>query len=218
MESIKVAIAEDQKIFRQGAVDLINSFEGIEIIGQVENGLQMIHFLEVETPDVILLDFRMPMLNGIETTKKIRETNETLKILLLSMYDSSEFVEAAIEAGASGFLSKDDPPEEIEIAIRSVMETGYFLNDRSNKMLISRLVQQGKIVPQFSEVPHGSFSEMDLDILKYIAEEFTTAEIADRLFKSSRTIESARTIMMQKVGAKNVVGLMMYAFKHKLIS
>lgn len=214
---IKVGIAEDQVIFRKGLIDLLSTFPGVAVVYDCENGQKMADFCKGNEIDLVILDFRMPVLNGIETTRLLRKVHSDLKILILSMYDTSEFVESSIEAGANGYLSKDDDPEEIKRAIYSVMETGYYLNDRTSKMLIAKMMDQGKINPNFGEGIQPDFNASELQILQFICEELTTQEIADKCFKSKRTIESARTSMMQKIGARNVVGLVMYAVKNNLV-
>ncbi len=214
---IRVGIAEDQKIFRQGLENLLNSFAGMEVVCTAENGLELVEQLDTTQPDVVLVDYRMPVLNGLETVRKIRETNQNLRILILSMYDDPEFVETTLESGANGYLSKDDDPEEIEKAILSAVETGYYLNDKTSKILITKLMHQGKMSPKF-EKDKIEFSTFEMEVLQLICREFTTLEIADKLCRSTRTIEGARTAMMQKVGSRNVVGLVMYAIKNNLIS
>lgn len=214
---IKLGLADDQLIFRQGLVTLLNSFENVEVVFTAENGLDLFNLLKTKSVDVVLLDFRMPIMNGLQTTVKIREKYSDIKVLILSMYDDSEFVESAIEAGANGYLSKDDSPDEIQKAIESVANIGYYMNDRTSKMLIAKMVEQGKMNPTFI-APKESFTEFELEILHLICEEWTTQEIADKFSRSKRTIEGLRTSMMNKVGAKNVVGLVMYAVKNKLVT
>ncbi len=214
---IKIAIAEDQSIFRNGLSKLLNDIEGFEVVLAVENGQLLIDALQTTAIDLSLIDFRMPVKNGIEATKEIRERFPEMKVLLLSMYDDVEFVELAIENGANGYLSKDDDAEEIQLAIRSAVETGYYLNDRTSKMFIAKMVHSGKIQPVFEASPTSIFNENELVILELICSEMTTQEIADKLFKSRRTIESARTLMMNKVGARNVVGLVMYALQNGIV-
>lgn len=215
--TIKIGIAEDQLIFRQGLENLINSFEGIEVVFAVENGALLIDELERTKVDLVFLDYRMPIMNGLETVRRIRGAGNEVKVLLLSMYDDHAFVEQTIESGANGYLSKDDSPEEIERAILSAVETGYFLSDRTSKILISKLMMNGKMKPQF-EKNKVELSTFELQVLALICQEQTTQEIADKLFKSRRTIEGTRTLMMQKIGARNVVGLVMYALKNNIVS
>lgn len=218
INKIRIGIAEDQSIFRNGLVKLLNDITGFEVVLAVENGQLLIDALKTTPVDLALIDFRMPVKNGIEATKEIRASHPDIKVLLLSMYDDVEFVELAIENGANGYLSKDDDAEEIQLAIRSAVETGYYLNDRTSKMFIAKMVHAGKIQPAFEESSTAIFSPNEMVILEMICNEMTTQEIADKLFKSRRTIESARTLMMNKVGARNVVGLVMYAIQNGIVS
>lgn len=217
MNEIKVAIADDQAIFRQGLVNLVGGFDRVKVLFSAENGRELLEQLPYNKPDLVLLDFRMPELNGLDTAKIIRDQFNGIRVLILSMYDDQEFVETAIENGAHGYLSKDDEPEEIAKAIYSTIETGYYLNDRTSKMLIGKMINQGMMKPMF-RTPSSDFTKIELEILDLICSELTTQEIADKLCKSKRTIESSRTLMMQKIGARNVVGLVMYAVKNKLVS
>lgn len=215
---IKIAIAEDQSIFRNGLVRLLNEIDDFEVVLSVENGQLLLDELPKKNVDLVLLDYRMPVMNGIETTKIIRELYPEVRIILLSLYDNPEFVEMAIENGANGYLSKDDDAEEIQRAIYSTIETGYYLNDRTNKMFIAKMMHSGHIQPRFELEDGMKLTDYEMEILDLICKEYTTAEISEMLFKSPRSIESTRSIMMQKVRARNVVGLVMYAMKNKLIT
>lgn len=217
MNEIKIAIADDQAIFRQGLVNLVGGFDRVKVLFSAENGRELLEQLPFNKPDLVLLDFRMPELNGMDTAKIIRDQFAGIRVLILSMYDDQEFVETAIENGAHGYLSKDDEPEEIARAIYSTIETGYYLNDRTSKMLIGKMIKQGTMKPIFRS-QNADFTKAELEILDLICAELTTQEIADKLCKSKRTIESSRTLMMQKIGARNVVGLVMYAVKNKLVA
>jgi len=216
MNEIKIAIADDQLIFRQGLVNLVSGFDRVKVLFAAENGRELLDNIPENRPDLVLLDFRMPELNGLDTAKVIRDKFAGIRVLILSMYDDQEFVEKAIENGAHGYLSKDDEPDEIAKAIYSTMETGYYLNDRTSKMLIGKMMNLGLMKPIF-QIPSVEFTKIELEILELICKEWTTQEIADKLHRSKRTIESSRTLMMQKVGARNVVGLVMYGLKNKLI-
>ena len=167
-------------------------------------------------PQVVILDYSMPLLNGIETTKAIRLNFPTVKIILLSMYEAEEFVEAAINAGANSYLSKDDDLSEINKAIEAVLHSNYYLNDRVSAIMIGNLIKSGKIDPKYKN-NSVEFSPDEIKIIDLISKEFTTQQIADKLFKSTRTIEKYRTKMMERVGASNSVGLIMYAVKNKII-
>jgi DNA-binding NarL/FixJ family response regulator len=132
------------------------------------------------------------------------------------MYDDEEFIESAIEYGANGYLSKDDDLNELDAAIKGVLSNHYYLNDRLSKMFVNRLMSRGKIQPEF-ENERIDFSDEEISIIQLISQECTNHEIADKLFKSVRTIEKYRSKLIEKVGAQNTIGLIMYAIKHKVI-
>lgn len=214
---ITVSIAEDQLIFRQGLANILNTFDLLEVIYLAENGFELLQHMETQTPDIVIVDFRMPILNGIETTRQICERFPATKVLILSMYSEDEFVKSAIENGANGYLSKDDDPLEIAKAIYSIIETGYYLNDRTSKLLIANMMKKGELKPNF----FGSkeqLTDTEKMVLRMICEELTTQEIADKIFKSKRTVETIRTNLLQKTGAKNIAGLVMYAIKNEIIT
>lgn len=212
---ITIGVAEDQKIYRDGLVGMLNGTNNCKVTIEAENGVDMLLKMKGNAPDVVLLDYRMPEMNGIDVARKIREKYDNVKILLLSYYDNQEFVVRAVECGANGYLSKDDDPEEILQAIDSVIDTGYYMNDRTSKCLIGELVRQGKVVPSFEGAVE--FSRVELQIIKYICQEKSASEIGLLLYRSKRTIDGYRAGIMKKINAKNVVGIVMYAAKHKLI-
>lgn len=212
---ITIGVAEDQKIYRDGLVSMLNGTSEFKVTIEAENGLELLLKMKGNAPDVVLLDYRMPEMNGIDVAKKIREKHDDVKILLLSYYDNQEFVVRAVESGANGYLSKDDDPEEILDAIESAVGTGYYMNDRTSKCLIGELVRQGKVVPSFDGAVE--FSRVELQIIKYICQEKSASEIGLMLYRSKRTIDGYRAGIMKKIGAKNVVGIVMYAAKHKLV-
>lgn len=214
---ITVSIAEDQLIFRQGLANILKTFDRLAIINLAENGFELLQQMEVHAPDIAIVDFRMPILNGIETTRQICERFPATKVLILSMYSEDEFVKSAIENGANGYLSKDDDPAEIAKAIYSIIDTGYYLNDRTSKLLIANLMRKGGMKPSFLELKE-QLTDSEKVVLRLICDELTTQEIADKVFKSKRTVETIRTNLLQKTGAKNIAGLVMYAVKNELVS
>lgn len=217
MQKIKVGIAEDQNIFRKGLIHLINGFQTTEVIAEAENGKELLLLMDQTIPDVVILDYQMPGLSGIDTSRLIRDKFRNVKVIILSMFDDEQFVEKAIENGANGYLSKDDDLEEIESAIHGVLENDYYFNDRLSKVFVKSLVSSGKIQPSFS-YKDNSFTEQEIEILELIAQEYTTQEIADKLLRSTRTIDKYRTAMMDKSGTKNMIGLVMYGVKHGYIT
>ncbi|MFT5860305.1 MAG: DNA-binding NarL/FixJ family response regulator [Flavobacteriaceae bacterium] len=216
MRKIKVGIAEDQGIFRSALGHLLSSFNSVSVVAMAENGKLLLEHDEIDNVDIAIVDYKMPIMGGIETSKELRNSHPDIKIIILSMFDDESFVEKAIENGANAYLSKDDDLEDLEMAVHSVLENEYYFNDRISKLFIKSMISKGKIVPIFvsSEL---SFSQMEISILDLISKEFTTQEIADKLFRSSRTIDKHRTEMMKKTGTRNSIGLLMYGIKKGLI-
>jgi len=216
---IKIGVAEDQVMFRSGLVSMLNDLPNVQVFIEAGNGKELLAKMRETDVDVVFLDYRMEELNGIETAKVIREKYPDVRMLMLSMYDDPEFIISALENGVSGYLTKDDEPEEISMAIVSVLNTGYYLNDRTSKVLIGNLVNEGKVNPKFPAANDEiKFSETEITVMELIAQELSNKEIAVKLNKAERTIEGYRTDIMEKTGAKNSVGIVMYAIKKGIIT
>lgn len=216
MSVIKIGVAEDQQIFRNGLVALLNSFAGIEVTSEAENGHDLANNFGNHQPDIIILNHNMPLIDGIETTKEIKLKFPLIKIILLSAHVDDNNILSAIENGANGFLSKNDGQHEIEKAIHGVLQNNYYINDRVSNILINNMMIIGKINPSFVSST-VQFTPDELKILTMISKEYTTQQIAIEICKSTRTVEKYRTKMLMKVGAQNTVGLIMYAIKNKII-
>ena len=216
MKSISIGIAEDQELYRIGLVNMLNSVDNFKVDIVASDGKEMLLKMKGNKPDVVLLDYRMEPLNGIETTKRIYRDHPDVHVIILSMYDANEFVIKAIENGASGYVTKDDDPREIITAIESVMSTGYYLNDHTSRILITRMIQSGQVKPKF-ETNEVIFTCIEKEIIQLICQEYSTDEMSKKLCKSRRTIDGHRATIMKKIDAKNVTGIVMYAVKNNLI-
>lgn len=216
MNKITIGVAEDQTIYREGLVNMLNNTKGFEVIIEAVDGKDLVSQLERKRPDVLLIDYRMPEMSGIKATYMIRKMLPDIKILILSMYDSNEFVIKSIENGANGYITKDEDPKEIIEAIESVLSTGYYLNDRTSKVVVNQLMGKGQMTPQFP-INKIEFSSVELEIIRLICEEYSTNEIADMLCKSKRTVEGMRGAIMKKIKARNIIGVVMYAIKNKIV-
>ena len=218
MKKIRIAVADDQTMFRAGLVNMLNDIENVEVVAEASDGQELIMKLRTINADVVFLDYRMPIMNGIQAAKIIRDKSEETRILILSMYDEEEFIVSAIENGANGYLTKDDEIEEIQRAIESVISTGYYLNDRTSKLLITNMVTQGKVKPKFNfEIEEIKFSQHEIQVMRLLAKEYNTKEIGEIMVKSDRTIDGYRAEIMEKTGAKNSVGIVMYGVKNGFI-
>lgn len=214
-QQIKVSIADDHKIFRDGIKMALKDREYLKILWEAEDGKDLMHKLQLKQPDVLLMDIRMPEVDGVNAIGMIRKEYDGIKIIVLTMYDDQEMITKMMEMGANAYLTKTTDPDEIYQAILTCMNDDFYFNDLVNKAVLLKL-QHKKAVRQFYPNP-VKFSEKEIKILKCIAEDKTTEEISKEVFLSPRTIETIRQTMKQKVGAKTIAGLVMYAMRNKLL-
>ena len=215
IDEIKVAIADDHKIFRDGIKMALSGKEYLKIIWEAEDGNDLIHKMKIKLPDVLLMDIRMPEMDGINAISLLRKEYEAVRIIVLTMYDDQEMISKMMEMGANAYLTKTTDPDEIYNAILTCMNDDYYFNELLNKAVLMKL-QQKKTTRQFYPNPIV-FSEKELGILKLIAEDKTTEEISKEVYLSPRTIETIRQNMKTKVGAKTIAGLVMYGMRNRLI-
>jgi DNA-binding NarL/FixJ family response regulator len=214
-QQIKVAIADDHKIFRDGIKMALKDREYLKILWEAEDGKDLIHKLKLKQPDVLLMDIRMPEMDGVNAISLIRKEYEDIRIIVLTMYDDQEMITKMMEMGANAYLTKTSDPDEIYQAILTCMNEDFYFNDLVNKAVLLKL-QHKKTIKQFYPNPI-KFSEKELRILKCIAEDKTTEEISKEVFLSPRTVETVRQQMKNKVGAKTIAGLVMYAMRNRLL-
>ena len=212
---IKVAIADDHKIFRDGIKMALKNKEYLKILWEAEDGKDLMHKMQLKKPDVLLMDIRMPEVDGINAIPLLRKEYEDIKIIVLTMYDDQEMITKMMEIGANAYLTKTTEPDEIYQAILTCMNDDFYFNDLVNKAVLLKL-QNKKTTRQFYPNP-VKFSEKELKILKLIAEDKTTEDISKEVFLSPRTIETIRQNMKTKVGAKTIAGLIMYGMRNKII-
>ena len=149
MKRIKIAIADDHKLFRKGIISMLSGHNEIQTIIEAENGKDLLDQLASNPPDVILLDLNMPVVTGWNVLSELKSKNSPVKTIILSMYEEESIILNAIKNGARGFLSKNANPEEIILAIQSVMQTGYYFNDQTNKAMLKKMLIQETINPVF---------------------------------------------------------------------
>lgn len=213
---IKVSIADDHKIFRDGIKMALKDKPYLKILWEAEDGKDLLHKLKLKLPDVLLMDIRMPEMDGINAIPLIRKEYETIKIIVLTMYDDQEMITKMMEMGANAYLTKTSDPDEIYNAILACMNDDFYFNDLVNKAVLLKL-QHKKQVRQFYPNP-VKFSEKEIKILQLIAEDKNTEEISKEVYLSPRTIETIRQNMKTKANAKTIAGLVMYAMRNKLIN
>jgi DNA-binding NarL/FixJ family response regulator len=219
MGVIKVAIADDHKIFRKGVILSLRPYNNIRFVLEADHGQQLLDGLQdistEDKPDVILMDLRMPMKDGIETTKQVAKQFPQIHIIALTMFEDERFVSHMMEIGANGYLLKSADPAEIKRAIMEVMSKGYYLNNFVNRILLKKSHSKTKAIPTLnSEI---TLNDRERDVIKYICMEFTAQEIAQKLEVSPRTVEAIKDRLMERFGAKNTAGLVFFAVKNNLV-
>ncbi len=215
MSRIKIAIADDYKIYRDGLKVGLLADEQLDVILEADNGEELMEALESQQPDVILMDLKMPVMDGMEATKLVRKKYPAIKVLVVTMYEDDKFIIHMMENGANGYLLKNAEPDEIKRSIYSVYENGYYFNDLVNKALLKKLVLKNNLKPSFNQ--NIELTERELQVLKLICEEKTAAEIGKEIFLSPRSVEGIRQRLIDKVGVRNTAGLVMFAIKNGIV-
>lgn len=215
MELIKVAIADDHQIFRKGVILSMRPYTDIKFVMEAENGEDLLSKIPETAPDVILCDLKMPLKDGIDTTKQITKDFPTIRVIILTMYEDERFVGHLMDCGAAGYLLKSTDPSEINKAIHEVINTGFYLNPFVNKILIKKNYSKQKFNPSLTT--EIIVTEREKEVLTLVCMEFTAAEIAKKMDISSRTVEAIKDRLMERFGVKNSVGLVFYAMKNQLI-
>ncbi len=212
---INIAIAEDQVLFRKGIIALLNSFENIQVVIDAENGADLLQKLEASTESiqVIFLDINMPILNGIETMKVVRTKYPHIKNIILTVHEEDKFINKLIEEGANAYLAKNSQPDEVEKAINTVVTHDYYFNEKTIRAMHSHVQNRQK---KFSLLPIDGITSREKEIIQLICKEFTTSEIAEKLFISERTVDGHRNNLLLKTGCRNTAGLVLYAIKNEL--
>lgn len=216
--TIKIAIADDHKIFRDGIKMALSGKENLKMLWEAEDGKDMMHKISIKKPEVLLMDIRMPEIDGINAIQQIRKEYEDIKIIVLTMYDDQQMISKMMEMGANAYLTKTTDPEEIYEAILTCMNDDFYFNELVNKAVMGKLMQKKNVRQHYgsSNIPI-QFNEKEIKILQLLAEDKTTEEISKIIFLSPRTIETIRQNMKTKVDAKTIGGLIMYGMRNKLI-
>ena len=214
--NIKVAIVDDQKLFRKGMAALISSFEQMDLLFEAENGQELLDLCKNETikPDVIILDLSMPVLNGLETLKILKEDFPSIRVIILTIHEAENFVLSTIQAGANGYLAKNAEPEEVELAIREVFKNDFHFTMAMLQLMRTGLVKKTQSIVLENE---NKLTKREQEVLILICKQLSSAEIAEKMFLSHRTIEGHRNNLLLKTGSRNTAGLVVYALKHKII-
>lgn len=208
---MKIAVVDDHALFRKGIISMLQDISGTEIVFDAGNGQELLDQLPENPVDLVLLDLQMPVMDGLTAIPLVKQQAPDTKIVIISMHQEDQFISHVMELGANGYLLKDAEFEELEIALSSVQESGFYFNENVSKALLSRLVQKNQLQPSFNT--EEVLVEREMEVLELICKELTTAEIADRIHLSPRTVEGYRNRLLEKTKARNTAGLVVYAAK-----
>lgn len=217
MNKIKIGIADDHALFRKGMMAMLSHDEQLEFIIEAENGQDLINLLKSsEEPDILLLDLRMPKLNGVETMDLLRQFHPKVKTIIISVHDDQDIIEHLFEKGANGYLNKNSDPEEVLLAIKNVCQFDFHFNLAATRAL--KEIEKKQIRISNKLLNKNELTERESDILTLICKEHTNIEIAKKLNISQRTVESYRVNLLNKSSSRNTAGLVLFAIKNNLIS
>src|SRR6195952_954244 len=183
MEKIKLAIADDHKIFRNGLKATLEDCDGFDLILEASNGKQLLGMLTDVKPHVILMDIKMPEMDGIQTTTAVKQKYKEIKVLALSMFNEDKYIVDMMKAGASGYLLKNAEPEEIIEAISTVYNKGFYFNEHLSVTLIKQLVGPGSYNDTANQPV--DLNDREIEVLKLVCQEYSNQEIADKIFLSA---------------------------------
>jgi DNA-binding NarL/FixJ family response regulator len=207
---INILIADDHKIFREGVAKLINETEIVKVIGEAANGEEVLEFLKFKTVDVILMDMNMPVLDGIKTTEIVKSTHPEIKIIMLSMHETYEYIKASLDIGVDGYLLKTTSKEEIIAAIKDVFEGVNYFSKEVLGIVSNEFASENSILPI-------KLTNREQDVLILICKEKNSNEIANELCISTYTVETHRKNLLSKTGSKNVAGLVKFGLNNNII-
>lgn len=210
---INIILADDHELFRDGFSVMINKISEINLVGEAKNGKELIQLARKLKPDVIVTDIKMPEMDGIQATKELTKEMPEIGIITLSMFDEESLIIDMLEAGAKGYLLKNAQKEEMIEAIKIVNKSGaYYCRNINMKM--------AKMIAKSNHNPFSGkheFSPQQIEVIKLICKELSNKEIAERLNINKRTVEWHRQNILEKINAKNTIGVVIYALKNRIV-
>lgn len=211
----RILIADDHSILRDGIRALVSRMKNMKVVGEAVNGNEAISKFNQLKPDLLILDISMPDRSGMEVAREIIESNPDAKIIILSMYDDENYINRCIESGVKGYVIKNESGSELETAIQTVLDGRNYFSSQVQKVIFERHTRQLSHTKQREEVIR--LTQREIEIIKLVAEGLTSQEMADKLFISSRTVETHRSNLMKKMGVKNSIELIRKAQQIQII-
>lgn len=218
MSAIRVLLVDDQEMIRAGIRLMVDEEPDLEVVGEAGDGARGVDAVRALAPDVVVMDIRMPVVDGIEATRRIVATGAPSAVLVLTTFDDDEFVFGALRAGAAGFLLKDSPPDDLLNAIRAVNEGGSLVDPAVTRRLIERwsaLEDAAEDEPVRPEVP--AITPREREILIGLAKGWSNRELADNFFLSEGTIKTHVSSLLSKLGLRSRVQAVIYAYESGVV-
>ncbi|NJM78973.1 MAG: response regulator transcription factor [Flavobacterium sp.] len=221
---MRVAIVDDHQLFRKSLAHLLNSFEAIEVVCQASNGKEFIDIIDTIEIDLVLLDIQMPEMNGFQTCKILREKYPSIYVLIISQLTTKESIHKVMELGAHGFFTKNSDPEQLQVAITSIRENGYYFGNELGAVIREIILWEKKYTSNHflqnsqCDIDEDSLTSREIEIIKLISNGNSSKEISNLLSINVRTVETHRKHIMEKTQAKNFIGVVIFALKYNLIS
>lgn len=216
MRRIKVTLVDDHQLIRDGIAAMIGNTPDIEVVGSVGSGEEMINILPENTPDVILMDIMMGGMTGIEATLWIKDTYPSVKVILVTMEISKQYVSAGIKSGVDGYLPKAVDKDTLLTAIRTVHEGGRYFNEAVMKLVFEDFYAHEKLKKPVKKLAND-LTGREYEVLRLVAVGKTNREVAESLFISVKTVETHKSNILSKLGLRNTADLVKYAIKHNII-
>lgn len=207
---IRIVIADDHAIVREGLKRIVSSAEGMEVVGEAANGIEALHRVRELQFDLLMLDLSMPGRSGMELIKLAKAEKPRLRILVLSMHQEMQYAVRAIKSGASGYLTKESAPAQLEQAIRKIAAGGAYISSEVAEQLALAAM------PGSAAVPHESLSNREFEVLRLLADGVSVTAIAGQLHLSVKTVSTHKANLMQKMNLNNSSELVRYALRHGL--
>lgn len=217
MQAINIAIVDDQQLFRQGLASLISSVPGFKLVAEATTGNELLQQLSAGTtlPDILLMDMKLPDMNGAELNAILQKDYPAIKVIVVSMYDQERFIFRMIEAGACGYLAKNCDKNELISAVETTMKTGFYFNQGTMQAMRHGALYRNQALRNVNNI-EIELSVREEEVLRLICREYTNAEIAEQLFISVRTVDGHRNNLLAKTGCKNTAGLVIFAIRSGL--
>ncbi len=214
MEKTRILIADDHGVVREGLRALFTRVPGFSVVAEASDGAEVVRRVHERKPDVAVVDISMPKVSGIDAVRQIRKSSPSTKVLVLTIHENEEYVHQLIAAGASGYVLKDAGKDEIVAAVHAVRSGERFFSPRVSRLILEDFVKR----PRTPTPPSNSLTDREEEVLRYIAQGLTNAEIAERMFLSVRTIGTHRNNLMHKLDIHKTAGLVRYAIENGIVA